>query len=333
MLNRLATNIARVNGRSGMTGEIFDMRQEARHGARWLIAAFACALAVAPAAAQDASEDASGNAAAAPSENITDTAPPVADAPLTPDESAALGQALLFDPADFTSAKPAKPLRLPRLNDLNKFDVSHTDKPDGSSTMVLKQPLASEWDAKIGADLNLAATPSDGYRPSRSLPAPADEQGSGTAWASVGVPNFATVDARVDPRNDQGKLGTTFKQSIPVGSKFAVTLQDSYSVTETFSASAPAPSDVPLMTVPVATTAAPPTPQIWGSQKTVKFDILATGTTFGAGVTTASNDPVTHNKLSAEQKLFGPLHVTTAVSDFGQPTTSKSIAAGLKLHW
>lgn len=32
----------------------------------------------------------------------------------------------------------------------------------------------------------------------------------------------------------------------------------------------------------------------------------------------ASNDPVTHNTLSAEQKLYGPLQVTTAVTDFGQ---------------
>jgi peroxiredoxin Q/BCP len=48
---------------------------------------------------------------------------------------------------------------------------------------------------------------------------------------------------------------------------------------------------------------------------------------------TASNDPVTHNTFSAEQKLYGPLQVTTAISDFGQPTSSKSITAGFKLHW
>ncbi|MGB8747649.1 MAG: hypothetical protein WCD54_17005 [Pseudolabrys sp.] len=47
----------------------------------------------------------------------------------------------------------------------------------------------------------------------------------------------------------------------------------------------------------------------------------------------ASNDPVTHNTLSAEQKLYGPLQVTTAVTDFGQTSSSKSISAGFKLHW
>ena len=61
--------------------------------------------------------------------------------------------------------------------------------------------------------------------------------------------------------------------------------------------------------------------------------ISPTGTTLAAGITTASNDPVTHNTLSADQKLFGPLHVTTAVSDIGEPTSKKSITAGFKLTW
>jgi hypothetical protein len=50
----------------------------------------------------------------------------------------------------------------------------------------------------------------------------------------------------------------------------------------------------------------------------------------GAGLASVSNDPVTHNTLSAEQKLYGPLQVTTAVTDFGQTTSSESISAGLR---
>ena len=61
--------------------------------------------------------------------------------------------------------------------------------------------------------------------------------------------------------------------------------------------------------------------------------MLSTGTTLAAGLTSTSTDPVTHNKLSAEQKLYGPLHVTTAVSDLGQPVPNKSITAGFKLNW
>ena len=85
------------------------------------------------------------------------------------------------------------------------------------------------------------------------------------------------------------------------------------------------------MTQPSAST--PITPQVFGNERAVKFNILPTGTTLGAGLTTASNDPVTHNTISAEQKLYGPLQVTTAVTDFGQTTSNKSITAGFKLHW
>jgi hypothetical protein len=324
ILNRSAPIIMRRKIRNGSSGELFDMWR----AIRWMMAAFVCALAAAPVAAQEADEAA--YAVTSPSANSTDTAPP-ADTPLTPDESAVLGNALLFDPAHLADAKPAKPLRLPNLNGADKFDVSRTDKPDGSSTVVVKQPLANEWDAKVGADLSHAATSSDGYRPSKPFPVTADGERSGAAWASVGLPNLISLDARVDPAKDQGKLGATIKKSIPLGDKFSVTLQDSYSVTETFSPPATTPSDLPLMTAP--TVAALPAPQVRASQKAIKFDILGTGTTLGAGLTTASNDPVTHNTLSADQKLYGPLHVTTAVTNVGQAGSSKSISAGLKLNW
>lgn len=144
MLNRFAPSIVRQNDRDGRAGELLGMRPSAILRAAWVIAALACV----PAAAQEA--------------DITDEATPPADTPLTPEESAALGHALLFDPTNFAVSKPAKPLRLPGLNDPNKFDVSHSGKPDGSSTLVLKQPLASEWDAKVGADLKLAAPATDG---------------------------------------------------------------------------------------------------------------------------------------------------------------------------
>ncbi len=76
-----------------------------------------------------------------------------------------------------------------------------------------------------------------------------------------------------------------------------------------------------------------PTPQVWDNEMAAKFDIVPTGTAFGAKVASNSTDPATHNTLSAEQRLYGPLHVTTAVTDLGQPTSSKSITAGFKLNW
>jgi hypothetical protein len=341
MLNRLAPKTgATKQAPSGadLTGENFSMRAGALPGALRAIVALVCALAALPAAqAQDIRITApSAGTAASPPANPTDD--PQASQPLTPDESAVLGNALLFDPANLAATKSARPLRLPSLSKPRDLDVNRTDKSDGSSTVVVKQPLATtDWDAHVGADLNTAAPPPTSFQPGEPFPGTVDGRGSGAAWASVGVPNLASVDARVDPANDQGKLGTTLKHSVPLGKEFSVTVQNRYSVTETFSApvTAPAsPSGLALMAAPPpAEPAAQGPAQVWGNEKSVKFNIQPTGTTLAAGITTASNDPVIHNTISADQKVFGPLHVTTAVSDIGQPVTNKSITAGFKLNW
>jgi len=247
-------------------------------------------------------------------------------APLTPEDSALLANALVFDPGALATSHK-KPLRLPGYRS-NEYDITRTQKLDGSTTVVVKQPVQTEWSNSVGADL----APS---RPTAyPLPLPTERNNgmpAGAAWASVGVPNLASLDARIDPANEQGKVGTTLKHSIPFGSRFAVTVQGSYTVTEMLGQPAPGPGDIPLMTLPPSGVA--PAQQVFGNEKAVKFNILPTGTTLGAGFATASNDPVTHNTFSADQKLYGPLHVTTAVTDVGQTTSSKSISAGFKLNW
>jgi hypothetical protein len=192
----------------------------------------------------------------------------------------------------------------------------------------VKKPLPDAWDAKMGADVTLdAAAAADRYRPL----APTRE-GTGAAWASVGMQNIATVDARVDPVNDQGRLGTTFSHSVPVGERFSITLQNTYSVTETYGQPQAATSDIPLMAAPVAASS-DPAPRVFGKEGVAKFNILPTGTTLAAGLSASNVDPVTHNTLSAAQKIYGPLNVTTSVTDIGQPTSSKSLTAGFKLNW
>ena len=310
------------------------MRTRTMHNVGWMTLALACAFAAAPATAQNSVNDPANGYVI---DVYPTVSPPAESAPL-PDEGALPGNALTFDPATL-AVTPVKPLRLPSLSNPKTLDVSRGDAPNGSGPVVVKQPLPTDWDTSVGADLDPASAPPTSYQPGMPMPGSRDSRGSGVAWVQVGVPNFGTVDARVDPTIDQRKLGTTFKQ--PIGSKFAVTLQNSYSVTETNTSPAAAPSDIPLMTLPRAPVTAPHAPltsaqtppQIWGNENVAKLDFLPTGTSFAAGLTTASNDPVTHNKLSADQRLYGPLHVTTAVTDLGQPTESKSITAGVKLHW
>jgi hypothetical protein len=309
-----------------------------RAGAVHRLGLITLALAFAPlvALAQDAAAipDAAleAYASASPAENPMDEPAAAPDEMLSPEDAAALANALAVDSADTWTAAPARPLRLPSLSSAKGLDVSRADRPDGSATVVLKQPLPTEWDAKVGADLGLAATPSEVYQPGQPMPGLRESGGSGAAWASLGVlPNLATLDARVDPGNDQGRLGTTFRRSMPLGSRFSVTLQNSASITETFSALSASVAGLPTMTTPNLT--ALPTPEVWDNEMAAKFDIVPTGTAFGAKVASNSTDPATHNTLSAEQRLYGPLHVTTAVTDLGQPTSSKSITAGFKLNW
>jgi hypothetical protein len=72
-------------------------------------------------------------------------------APVTPEDSALLANALVFDPAALATA-PKKPLRLPGYRN-SEYDITRTQKVDGSTTVVVKQPLQTEWSNSVGADL------------------------------------------------------------------------------------------------------------------------------------------------------------------------------------
>ena len=291
---------------------------------------FCTALPVA-AAAQDAPE--SAIVSPDPSSSDPDLRPAIADDGQTPaptaEDNASIDKALAVDPASYLNM-PARPLRLPALAAGKGLDLSRTDRPDGSGTVVVKKPLASEWDANVGADLGYAADTPYGYDPRNPLRA--TRNAGGAAWASVGLPNFASIDARVDPNNEQGRIGTTFKRSLPVGDKFSVSVQSRYSVTESLGQPQPTASDIPLRIAPPSDPAAP-VPRVWGNENIAKFNILPTGTTLGAGLSSTSTDPVTHNTLSAEQKIYGPLGVTTAVTDVGRVNENKSVTARFKLTW
>lgn len=284
-------------------------------------------FALAPALAQDAVPGAN-YAAASPFDSPKAVQSPLDGAATPQPAEPSLGSALMFDPATLVDKAPPKTLRTPRLTDgVKDIDGKRDDKPDGSSAYSFNKPLLTEWDAKIGADLNTPAAQQDSTQPMKPMIGPQSARNeTGAAWANVGIPNVGSLDARVDPTQDQGRVGATLGRKLPVSRDLAVTLQDTVSVNDTFGTPANTTPGLPVGSVPA--------PQrVWGNEKTVKFDVLPTGTTLAAGVTNLTNDPVTHNKLSAEQKLYGPLRVTTSVTDVGQTTAAKSITAGFKLNW
>lgn len=329
LLNRFAPTIGATT--SSHRRESFGgyMRARALFGAVGGVAVIGC-FAMAPAArAQDV--------------YITAPAPFSAGSdapkPLTQKEEDVLSRALVFDPAVLIRDRPPRTLKPRTYLNSAGVDVKNTDKPDGSSSVVVKRPLTIDTpdiDSNVGADVNVAAQPSSVYQARGPLPGSAtNDGGSAAAWASIGVHNLASVDARVDPANDQGKIGGKLSHAVPVGKDLSVTLEDSYSVTESFSpgATSAAPATVSSTLAGPPPVTATPSEQVFDNSKLVKFNVAPTGTSFGTCWTTASNDPVTHRTLSADQKLFGPLHITTSVTDVGQPTENKTITAGFKLNW
>jgi hypothetical protein len=283
------------------------------------------ALAVALAAplsarAQDAWAAIDGAVDAVPPAEPSDEAEQAPLPPLTEEEKAALAATLDTGRGAIAADKAAK-LKLYGRSDRGPFDFSGTAKPN-AGTVVLKPALPMDWDAKVGADLLMPVDPTPADRTADPL-APA-RRGSGAAWASVGLPNVASIDARLDPSSEQGKLVTTFKHSIPVGRALSLTLQNSYAVTETYGQPSADAGGLPLMALPADAAGSTPA-QVWSTEKLIKVNIGSTGTTLGAGVNSTSTDPVMHNTLSAEQKLSGNFNVTTAVTDIG--------TAGFKLRW
>lgn len=208
---------------------------------------------------------------------------------------------------------------------------SRTDKPDGSSSLTIGRKLSSPWDTKIGTDISLAApvgTVTSDYVLNNGSP----DRSTGSVWGNLTMQHIAppgfdktSVEARVDPGKDEGKLGATVSRSLPINPDLSITLQNSTSIKQALTTSA-APAQ-PSTATPL--TAPPPS---WGMDDTVRLSVDQLGTTFSAGAT-SSGDTQWHNKLSVEQTLFGPLKLTTSVEDAGTSAPKKSITAGFKRSW
>ena len=98
-----------------------------------LLTTGALAFAAGPAIGQDAPRADATNAILVP------------ETTLNPEESALLGNALVFDPSVLAET-PKKALRIPSDKG---YAVTRTDKTDGSSTFVVKQPLQTDWSLSL----------------------------------------------------------------------------------------------------------------------------------------------------------------------------------------
>jgi hypothetical protein len=69
------------------------------------------------------------------------------------------------------------------------------------------------------------------------------------------------------------------------------------------------------------------------TDRSAKFSIVPTGTSFSAGGHISSTDEKWQRSLSAEQKLFGSVNLTGKVSETPTGELDRSLTAGFKRNW
>jgi hypothetical protein len=163
-------------------------------------------------------------------------------------------------------------------------------------------------------------------------------QSSGSAWAAITAPGLSSiwdktaVEARVDPVQENGKLGTSLSKSLPLGEQTSLTLQNGYNMIQQGHSSLPCADCVNLSAPPVPGIAGRPA-RNYETEQSAKLSIAETGTSFSAGQTLSTADDKWLRKLGAEQKLFGDVTLNGAIGETPQGATSKSLTAGFKRSW
>ncbi len=195
---------------------------------------------------------------------------------------------------------------------------SRTENRNGSANVTVKRSLPTTLDAKVGVDMVVSPSSSD------TLPGAQQQASTGAAWASAALPSFgpwgwdqASVNARLDPNAEQGKLGTTISKSMPLNDQMSLTLQSGFGVSQTLASSffGATPSHVV------------------DADRSAKLSWSPTGTSFIAGSKLSSTDDRWLNSFGAEQTLFSGISVRGTVSETTTGVTDRSVTAGFKRSW
>ncbi len=198
-----------------------------------------------------------------------------------------------------------------------KTTVTRVTNTDGSAAVsVTSVPVWLEG-ARFGLDLSVAAATVSTVQPGRPLPWAVANTSAAAAWARMDVPVQAaflpwtqsTVDMRLDPTQESGRLGTTFSRSWVVWDHITASFNDSYALTRSLDQAAG-----------------------WETGKSVSLNLRDTGTVFSVATNLTSSDHAWLPSASAQQQLMGPLTLTTTVANTGSEI-SKSITAGFRHTW
>ena len=228
-----------------------------------------------------------------------------------------------------TLISPASKARVAPPGAGTDMSWSSQDKPNGSAALSVKQPLSAFWDARVGADMTVVHQPqtltsADLVRQKFSSDGQ-PSQSSGSAWAAITAPGVASIwdktaiEARVDPSQEQSKLGTSLSKSLPLSERYSLTLQNGYNVIQQGIAPVPGIGGHATRNYEV--------------DRSAKLSIEGTGTSFIAGQSLSSTDDKWLRKIGAEQKLFGGVTINGSIGETALGTANKSLTAGFKRSW
>jgi hypothetical protein len=234
---------------------------------------------------------------------------------------------LNVDASTLSNGPAAKGSAARRAANAGEMTWSGNGRPNGASAVSVKQSVSPFWDTRIGADMTVTREPTTMSElvAEKAANGGAVPQSSGTAWAAITAPGAGSiwdktaVEARVDPAQEQSKLGTSISKSVPLSDQYSLTLQNGYNMTQQ--------GVVPLPGVAAHAT------RNYETEQSAKLNIEDTGTTITAGQTLSSGDDKWLRKFGAEQKLSDGVSVSGSVGETSQGTTTKSISAGFKKSW
>lgn len=192
------------------------------------------------------------------------------------------------------------------------------------SAVSVKQPISPFLNTQVGADMTVVRQPAtlSELLAEKASNGGNEPQSSGTAWASVsagGVGSIwdkTTVEARIDPSQDQGKLGTSLSKSLKLSEEYSLTLQNGYNMTQGL---APLPGSAGRT--------------VYGTEQSAKLGLTDTGTSFSAGQSLSTTDDKWLRKIGAEQKIVGGFNISGSIAETPLGIANKSVTAGFKQSW
>jgi len=227
------------------------------------------------------------------------------------------------DASTLMTANPRQLHAGPRAASSSEMTWSAQDKAYGSAVSV-KQPVSPFLDTRVGADMTVVRQPQTFAEllAERASNGGSEPQSGGSAWAAVTAPGVGSiwdktaVEARIDPAQDQGKLGTSLSKSLHLGDQYSLTLQNGYNMTQGF---APMPGAASRTT--------------YATEQSARLGIAETGTSFSAGQTLSTADDKWLRKIGAEQKIVGGFNISGSIAETPLGIANKSISAGFKQSW